>query len=384
MKQERPSYDVRGTFAVQDEQATGWCWSPQRPGEALRVEVLSDGQVVAWGLAARLVLELMRPGVTDGYHGYLLILPKGLPQTAILEAREARTGQVFARQLPKILPDVMTWQRQVATLADTVAQLHDGLGAASPGEARWSAAWGAGGALLDRRGATGRRTGSAEGLALRVVAEPVWTVILDLPRAGDVTEVLARQEVMQLAPLLSRARAELVVIDDGRAAGFLSGVAGLRHAGVPPGAGDVERLTAGLFMARGVHVAVFAPVGVAGALRGRAALLAEPPENRVVVGSGAAAAIRGAGLDEMAPLVDRAAVDTGLLLMAPCAVFETVGGLDPAMDDGADLALLDFALRARAAGMAVRVLGDTRPVRLSGVDPVAPRQVFVYAHCCAK
>jgi hypothetical protein len=180
------------------------------------------------------------------------------------------------------------------------------------------------------------------------------------------------------------------VIDDGRAAGFLAGVAGLRSACVPRGAGDVERLTVGLGMARGVHVAMFAPVGVAaapgpgsGTLRGRAALLAEPSD-RVVVGGGAAAAIRGAGLDEMAPLVERAATRTGLLLMAPRAVCETVGALDPAMDDGADLALLDFALRARANGIAVRVLADTLPVRTSSVDPVAPRRAFVDANRYAK
>jgi hypothetical protein len=156
---------------------------------------------------------------------------------------------------------------------------------------------------------------------------------------------------------------------------------------VPPQAGDVERLTVALGMARGVHVAIFAPVRAVASSgpapdtrRGRAALLAEPPANRVVVGGGAAAAIRGAGLDEMAPLVERAKTETGLLLMAPRAVFETAGSLDPAMDDGADLALLDFTLRARAAGIAVRVLEDTRPVRKSDVDPVAPRRAFMDAN----
>jgi hypothetical protein len=384
---EAPGYDVRGTLAVQDEQATGWCWSRQRPGEALRVEVLSDGAVVAWGLAARLVLELVRPGVTDGYHGYLLILPKGLPQTAILEAREARTGQVFARRLPKTLPDVVAWQGRVATLGRAVTQLHDGLGEARTGEARWSAAWGAGGALLDRRGATGRGVrvapGLASGLALRPVADPVWTVILDLPRGGQLDEAAAQREVMQLAPLLARARADLVVIDDGGAAGFLAGVAGLRPACVPRGVGDVERLTVGLGMARGVHVAMFAPVGVAaapgpgsGTLRGRAALLAEPSD-RVVVGGGAAAAIRGAGLDEMALVVERAGAETGLLLMAPRAVFETVGGLDPAMDDGADLALLDFALRARAVGIAISVLPGRLQSQTEDTVSISSRLAFL-------
>ena len=382
MTEKGPSDDVRGTFVVQDGQARGWCWCQQRPGDALRVEILSDGQVVARGIAARLALELVRPGVTDGYHGYLFILPKGLPQTAILEAREVRSGKVFGRRLPKSLPDVMAWQERVATLASAVAQLHDRLGESSLGEARWSAAWGAGGALLNGRQVNGRQAG----LALRPVAEPVWTVILDLPRVvHDPVEAAARREVAQLAPLLSLARAELVVIDDGRAAGFLTGVAGLRYAGVPPAAGDVERLTVGLGMARGDHIAIFAPAGVVASLgaapdtlRGRAALLSEPSADRLVVGGGVAAAIRGARLQ--APLIERAAAKTGLLLMAPRTAFEAVGGLNAAMDDGADLAVLDFALRARAAGMAVQVLEGIPPVRTSRVDPVAPRQAFMDAN----
>ena len=204
------SYDVRGAFEVRDELATGWCWSQQRPSEALRVEVLSDGQVVARGIAARLVLELVRPGVTDGYHGYLLTLPNGLPQTAILEAREVRTGKVFGRQLPKALPDVMAWQRQVAQLGGAIAQFHDKLGESGLGKARWSAAWGASGALLSRRLVKGGQGEPTAGLALRQLAEPLWTIILDLPReelaTAEAAEATARREVTAAcAPALLRA-----------------------------------------------------------------------------------------------------------------------------------------------------------------------------------
>ena len=170
-----------------------------------------------------------------------------------------------------------------------------------------------------------------------------------------------------------------------RAAGFLTRVDGLRYVGVPHGARDVERLTVGLDMARGAHVAIFAPVwvGVASCgappdtMRGRAALLARPSADKVVVGGGAAVAIDGAGLDELEPLVERASTEAGLLLMVPRVVCETMGGLNSAMDDGADLPLLDFALRARARGAAVRVLEDTLPVRTSSVDPVVFRRNFL-------
>jgi hypothetical protein len=357
-----PRQDVRGTFKVQDDCATGWCWCQHRPAEALRVEILCDGRVVASGLAARLELELVRPGVTDGYHGYLFILPKGLPKTAILEAREARTGKVFARQLPDTMPDVAAWQQRVARLGGAMRQLHDDLTQPGLGEARWSVALGASGALLGRRPAHGRA-----GLALRPVTDPLWTVILDLPRLGAaLDEAAAQWEVTQLAPLLSAARAELVVMDDGGAAGFLTAVAGLRYAAVPRGAADVARLNTGLGLARGVHVAIFAPgarhekpLGAPDRLRSRAALLAAPAVDEIVVGGGAAAAIRGAGLDALLPLVDEAKTETGLLLMAPRAVCETVGVLDAEMDDGADLALLDFALRAKNIGTTIRVLDTT-------------------------
>jgi hypothetical protein len=380
-----PSYDVRGTLEVQNEQATGWCWSRQRPGEALRVEVLSDGQVVAQGIAARLVLELVRPGMTDGYHGYLLILPEDLPQTAILEAREARTGKVFARRLPRTLPDVTAWQQRVAQLNSVIAQSHDKLDESNSGEARWSTAWDVSGMLLNRQLPEKGRFGPAAGLALRPFAKPLWTLILDLPRADlGTAEATARREVAQLAPLLASTQAELIVIDDGCAAGFLTSVAGLRYAAVPPGAGDVERLTTGLSAARGSHLAIFAPVRASIAprcltsdtLRTRATLLADSPANGVTVGGGAAAAVRGAGLHDLLPLVEHG-TKTGLLLMAPRAVYETVGALDPVLDDGAELALLDFALRAYAAGIAVRILEDTLPHQTTARDPIAPRRAFI-------
>jgi hypothetical protein len=105
-------------------------------------------------------------------------------------------------------------------------------------------------------------------------------------------------------------------------------------------------------------------------------LLAAPAVDGVVVGGGAAAAIRGAGLAALLPLVEEAQTETGLLLMAPRAVCETVGVLDADMDDGADLALLHFALRGKAAGIALRVVEERPPLRSTSVDCVAPRKAF--------
>ncbi len=96
-----------------------------------------------------------------------------------------------------------------------------------------------------------------------------------------------------------------------------------------------------------------------------------------MVGGGAAAAIRGAGLTDRVTLVERAEAETGLLLITPRAVCKTVGALNPDMDDGADLPLLDFALRARTAGIAVRVLDEALPPKAGRPDPVAPRRTFM-------
>jgi hypothetical protein len=45
----------------------------------------------------------------------------------------------------------------------------------------------------------------------------------------------------------------------------------------------------------------------------------------------------------------------------PCFLCETVGALNPAMDDGADPPLLDSTRLARTAGIVVNVSEDTMP-----------------------
>jgi hypothetical protein len=121
-------YDVQGILGLQGGIAHGWCHAPQLPGRALRVEILADGAVVAAGVAARLQLELVRPGITDGYHGFSLPLPQSALEGVMLEARESATGQIFARRLPPRATDVESWERDIALLGRGLNAMHAILG----------------------------------------------------------------------------------------------------------------------------------------------------------------------------------------------------------------------------------------------------------------
>jgi len=140
-------YDVQGVLALQGGIAHGWCHSPQLPGRALRVEILADGAVVAAGVAARLQLELVRPGITEGYHGFALPLPQSALEGVMLEARESATGQVFARRLPVRATDILAWERDIAILGRGLAAMHAALGRQKPVHSGLAEAFGAAGRL---------------------------------------------------------------------------------------------------------------------------------------------------------------------------------------------------------------------------------------------
>lgn len=125
---ETADYDVQGILGLQGGIAHGWCHAPQLPGRALRVEILADGVVVAAGVAARLQLELVRPGITDGYHGFALPLPQAALEGVMLEARESVTGQVFARRLPPRVTDIDAWARDMSLLGRGLEAMHAMLG----------------------------------------------------------------------------------------------------------------------------------------------------------------------------------------------------------------------------------------------------------------
>lgn len=160
-------YDVKGILALQDEIAYGWCQSPQLPRRALRVEILADGVVVAAGIAARLQLELVRPGITDGYHGFSVPLPQGALDRVMVEARESGTGQVFARRLPLRATDIPAWERDIATLGRGLLALHTMLGRQRPAHVGLAEAFRTAGRLAAPEAAGADRFGSRPGKSRR-------------------------------------------------------------------------------------------------------------------------------------------------------------------------------------------------------------------------
>lgn len=64
--------------AVVDGRAVGWAWDPERPDEAVEVEVLVDGEPVASGVADVERPALLDAGVGHGRYGFDLQLPDRL------------------------------------------------------------------------------------------------------------------------------------------------------------------------------------------------------------------------------------------------------------------------------------------------------------------
>lgn len=342
------AYEVRGALALQGRVAYGWCQSPQRPAEALQVEILADHRLVASFAAGRLHFPLVRPGVTDGYHGFSVALPEAVLVDTLLEARERKTGQVFARLLPSNPVDIGRWQEAVTAVGHNVERLRARFPDVNLQQHMMRAAFGEVGRFLapDASELLGgaRRTSR---LALRTIVNPAWSIIVDLPRSMPVN--LAYQEarawtldiVAGFAPLLGIAQAELIVIDDGRAAPTLTAITGLRYclASEPQAA---IRLNRAITMARGVRFACFAPIAKP-SLRRRAHLLSETGPETILLGGGAAHAIRGAGLPALAEKIITAMEASGLLLLAPRLTFNRRGPLNGDYEDRADLPLVAWA-----------------------------------------
>jgi hypothetical protein len=64
--------------SVVDGRAIGWAWDPERPEQALEVEVLIDDRVVAAGLADIERQVLAAAGMGDGRYGFDVALPEDL------------------------------------------------------------------------------------------------------------------------------------------------------------------------------------------------------------------------------------------------------------------------------------------------------------------
>lgn len=89
------STTVMGHFdGVENGMAVGWAFDTIRPGQRLHVEVLCEGEIVAFGTAHHFREDLIPAGVGDGKHLFLLPLSYELLDGHVhhLTARETSTG----------------------------------------------------------------------------------------------------------------------------------------------------------------------------------------------------------------------------------------------------------------------------------------------------
>ena len=371
-------YQVKGELLLNSEMAFGWCWSPDRKNERLRVNLLIDGVRRGTVTAARLRLDLVRHDVCDGYHGFSIPLPSPMPNFATVEIQEHVTGIVFGRVLSDATQDIATWHTKVGGMSRELDGLHRQIGALAysvKNDALRTAFSATGYWLTDQSGLrsdpTSRKRAS---LCLPFVQQPRISFILDT--GGGEDPVL--DSLPALAPLLTHYVAEVVVSDrgTGMASAALASIQGLSYC----------LATQALAAARSNQAASAARGGILMFLRAEAVSLlglaklldrTVPPQN-VIIGGAVELAARRAGLGAVFAPATVAPYGCGATLIVCRDLFKGLGALDPALEDGVALPMLDFALRARQAGHDVTWLRDsTEPPYHPSADVVAARQKFL-------
>jgi hypothetical protein len=373
-----PLPDVRGELVLRGDMVTGWCWSPSRPTQRLKVTLLIDSKRAASCIAARLRLDLVRPSICDGYHAFALPLPKLAEKGfSIIEAQEADSGRVFARIVSGKVKDVPEWMLRGEAIAQGLARVETSLGADmfSPSKAPLLTALKVTGQWLARK--PDRITDQASlapALRLPNVADPRVTLIIDaIP-----DRICAFACVARLAPLLRHNAAELLVIDDGRGAGSarLASLPGLSYCFVPT-SGEAQHANRAAALARGNTLIFLCAEDAAAAALDH--LLATPSRPQdVSIGGWARPVARRAGLGDPFPDLAHNAPSTGVMLLTPRGLFLNLGGFDDAVDDGVGLPALDFALRAQKVGSTVTFTdGSSLRYGLPGPLAVQARHTFL-------
>ena len=96
---------------IYDHRVTGWAWDRGLPGEAMEIEIMVDGAMVARGSADRLRDDLANSGVGDGRHAFDIRVETALPisekhrvAAVAIDPRRARRVSLVNREAPAVVP----------------------------------------------------------------------------------------------------------------------------------------------------------------------------------------------------------------------------------------------------------------------------------------
>jgi hypothetical protein len=195
--------------------------------------------------------------------------------------------------------------------------------------------------------------------------------------------------VRLLAPMLRHYQAEIVLIDDGKgpAGAAFARVQGLRYA-LSMSADD-----AAWFATAAAHASAPTLIFLRTAevcARGLIVILEQSRDAvGVLIGGAASLVARNVVGGTLAGAADLSSLQ-GLCLQVQAATLDDLGGLDPLMDDGGELAVLDFALRAHQQGHDVGLSAgggtiDLRTAaRATAAESAAARRYFASKWRCSR
>lgn len=106
-----PAVTVTGHFdGVENGSAFGWVFDSAKPDHQLHVEILYDGDVVAFGTADQFRADLVSAGIGDGNHFFCLPISYELMDGGIydLAAREVSTGSLLHGGTISFGPEIRT------------------------------------------------------------------------------------------------------------------------------------------------------------------------------------------------------------------------------------------------------------------------------------
>jgi hypothetical protein len=346
----------------------GWCWSPARPSERLVAEITINGKVASAIVAASLSVELRDRGIGDGYHAFSVSLPAP-PQgsgVVVIEARERTTQILFGRVLVRKASVTSVFQPRLEPLDTAILELQAAVARSerSSSEIGIFARMSELGHLLNRRArrldipsnddAVGLEIALQRISAMRLYRLPYFrspelSVVVEVGRTFTETY----STIQALGALLERARAELVVIDDGASpahALLRQKIENLGYIRQKKAGGRSGARNQAAEITRGSRVLFGSSLRRVGSL-----IVDGAPEwpGELVLGPTAFALACDVNAKSIFSEVRSARGGEGLVVCVDRELFEACGALDEECGFGHHLEVIDLALKADALGATV-------------------------------